>query len=250
MARIISLVNQAGGVGKTTLTANIGFHLAQQGNRVLLIDMDSQASLTRYLGHNPRQLEKVIVHTLLNQEPLSILPDWYQVDLVPSNKNLVIVDSELAKVSGRELRLKEGLQAIRQDYDFILIDCPPNLGLMSLMSLAASTHVLIPIKASDKALEGAEDLGETLQWVIKRVNRRLRIAGAIPVMVDPRKIIHKTSYEEIKRAFGKYQVHPPIPEGTDFEKAWRARMPLAQLFPKHPAVQPMTAIAQYLETCS
>ena len=251
MARIISLVNQAGGVGKTTLTANIGFHLAERGGRVLLLDMDSQASLTRQLGYNPRALEKVIAHSIVAKEPLHILAhELYQVDLVPSNKQLVIVDHKLAQEPRKEIRLKESIQKVRQNYDFILIDCPPSLGLLSVMSLVASTHVLIPIKACDKALEGAEDLGETLEQVLTRVNRRLRIAGAIPMMFDKRKVIHRTTYEEIKNSFKKYEVHPPITESTEFEKSWRARIPLAKLVPNHPAVQSLAAIAAYLEQCN
>jgi len=251
MARIISLVNQAGGVGKTTLTANLGFHLADRGGRVLLIDMDSQASLTRQLGYNPRALENVIAHAIISKDPLHILThEFYKVDLVPSNKQLVVVDHKLAQEPSKEMRLRESVQQIRGHYDFILIDCPPSLGLLSVMSLIASTHVLIPIKACDKGLEGAEDLGETLEQVLTKSNRRLRIAGAIPMMFDKRKVIHRTTYEVIKKSFKKYEVHPPINESTDFEKSWRARIPLAKLVPNHPAVKSLAAIAAYLEQCN
>ncbi|EKU96593.1 ATPase involved in chromosome partitioning [Leptolyngbya sp. PCC 7375] len=248
LARIISLVNQAGGVGKTTLTSNLGFHLAERGARVLLVDMDPQASLTRQLGHNPRTVEKAVAHTLLQDEPIPVLSDWHQVDLVPSNNNSAMLESALAQTADKEVLLKQGLQTIRNQYDFILIDCPPSLGLSSIMSLVASTHVLIPIKASDKGLEGADNLGDTLRRITTKANKCLRIAGAVPMMFDKRKVIHRTSNEHIKRTFGKFVVHPPIPESTDFEKSWRARTPLAKLFPNHPAVQSLQAIAAHLET--
>ena len=259
MARIISLINQAGGVGKTTLTINLGFHLADRGGRVLLIDMDPQTDTTERLGYEPNILENVISHSLFFKNPLHVFThnshtsnefhESYKVDLVPTNAQLKAVSDELAQVQSKETRLRECIQTIRSNYDFILIDCPPSLGLLSVMSLVASTHVLIPIEMSDKGLSGAHKLGATLKQVITKRNRHLRIAGAVPTMFDGRRLVDQTIYKAINKSFKKYEVHPPINESTVFRQSWSAKKPLAKLFPRHQAVKSLTAIAAYLEKC-
>ena len=248
MARIIAFINESGGVGKTTVAINIGYHLAESGERVLPIDMDSQSSLTRHLNLIPKKLEKTIFDAIVKQEPLPIKKGIHGMDLVPSNKNLVNTETLLAQVKGRQFRLREAIEPIREDYDFILLDCPPNLGLLSVMSLIAATHVLIPIEVSEKGLEGTEDLRDTIAKVLKTGNPQLRIAGAIPTKVNERRINDRDTLVSIEKTFGKYTVHPAIPEATaPFKNAWRARKPLAVCSPKHPAILQFQKIAANLK---
>ncbi len=247
MTRTLAFVNQSGGVGKTTLVVNVGYHLAVQGNRVLLIDMDSQSSLTKYLDINPRQLDRTIYDAIANGDKIPIQQGIHEMDLAASNRNLVTLDSLLATVEGREYRLKEAIKPHVNNYDFILIDCPPNLGLLSLMSLIAATHVLIPVKTSEKGLEGAEDLTETISIVLQRANPSLKVAGAVPMMYDARRSHDKLSLEAIEKMFGNFTVYPAIPNATDFDNAWRLRAPLAVNYPKHPAVSNLRELASNLE---
>jgi chromosome partitioning protein len=247
MSRIIAFVNQSGGVGKTTLVVNTGYFLAEKGHRVLLVDMDSQASLTKYLDVDPRQLEKTVFDAIVSEAPLPIHANIHTVDLVPANRNLVTIDATLASADGREFRLRKALETVRNVYDFILIDCPPNLGLLSLMSLVAANHVLIPIKTNEKGLEGADDLRETISVVLQRANPRLRIAGAVPMMYDARRVHDRLTLEEIKKLFGKHTVHPAVPVATDFDNAWRARAPLGVFYAKHPAAESLRQLADNLE---
>jgi chromosome partitioning protein len=247
MAKIFAFVNQSGGVGKTSLVVNTGYHIADHGHRVLLIDMDSQASLTKYFSLEPRELDKTVFDAIIDGSPLPIHKDHFGMDLVPANKNLVGVDSQLAGVQGREYRLKEAIEKVGSDYDYVLIDCPPSLGLLSVMSLIAANYVLIPIKTNEKGLEGADDLRETISVVLQRGNPRLQIAGAVPTMYDSRKIHDRRTLEVIEELFGKYTLHPAIPTATDFDNAWRAREPLAVFYPKHPVIERLEKIARNLE---
>lgn len=247
MSRIIAFVNQSGGVGKTTLVINAGYLLAEKGRRVLLVDMDSQASLTKYLDLDPRQLDQTVFDSIVSEASLPIHHNLHRLDLVPANRNLVTIDGRLAAVEGREYRLRTALEPLRDTYDFILIDCPPNLGLLSLMSLIAANHVLIPIKTNEKGLEGADDLRETISVVLQRANPRLRIAGAVPMMYDARRVHDRLTLDQIKKLFGSYTVHPAIPIATDFDNAWRARQPLGAFHAKHPAVEGLRQLAENLE---
>lgn len=179
MSKIIAVFNQAGGVAKTTLTMNLGYQLAQRGHRVLLIDLDPQASLTTFMGLESYDLEHIIADALLDEEgELPIHRDLHGMDLVPANLNLSAVEIQLASVMAREIRLKQALESVRLNYDYIAIDCPPSLGVLSILGLTAATHVLVPVKA----FKGVELLLDTIAKVRKRVNPTLEIAGFIPTL--------------------------------------------------------------------
>lgn len=249
MSRIISFVNQAGGMGKTTLTASAGYHLVKKGHTVLLIDMDAQGSLTRYLGLEPNDLNSTIADALIDETPAPIHKNWYGVDLVPANTDLAAIYTELLSSAEWQVRLRETLANKRQTYSFILIDCPPNLGPLSIMSLIASTHLMIPVRTNSKGLEGAEDLRDTIVSIQKGANPRLRVAGAIPTMFDTRAKHDKDHLEEIRDEFGKLPVLTPIPKATDFDNTWRARQPLAVFNKNHIAITPLEKLADFLEHC-
>ena len=151
MSQIIALFNQSGGVGKTTLTMNLCYQLSVRSNRVLLVDMDPQASLTTFMGIDPVELSKTVYEAIVGDEPLPIHDKIHGIDIAPANINLSAAELELVSALMREMRLKEALSSITKEYDFILIDCPPSLGILSVISLVAATHVLVPIQTQFKS---------------------------------------------------------------------------------------------------
>lgn len=248
MRRIIAFFNQSGGVGKTTLTMNIGYHLAQHQHRVLLIDMDPQGSLTAFMGLEPFDLETTVYHALIQQQPLPLYTDLHGMTLAPSSIHLSRAEMELSSAIMREQRLKAALAPIEHDYDFILLDCPPSLGILSIMSLVTATHVLIPIQTEFKALKGTELLLTTIVEVMEVANRGLKIAGMVPTMYDARTSQAKQSLESIQKIAGQVgPVLPTVPRKTDFANAAQAREPLLTYAPQNPALSSLQAIAQILE---
>lgn len=247
MSRIIALFNQSGGVGKTTLTMNIGYHLAERGRRVLLVDMDPQGSLTAFMGLEPMNLEKTVYDAVIQQEPLSLHQGLHGMDLAPSSIQLSRAEMELAAALMREQRLKQALSPLIQNYDFILLDCPPSLGILSVMSLVAATHVLIPIQTEFKALKGTELLIKTILEIVQIANQSLKIAGLVPTMFA-RTIQANQSLESIKQIAG--QVGPmmaTIPRKTDFANASQERLPLAVYAPQNDAINALKEIAEQLD---
>lgn len=247
MTRIIALFNQAGGVGKTTLTMNVGYHLVERGHQVLLVDMDPQGSLTTFMGVKRRELKKTICDAIVKEEPLPIHQNIHNMDLVPANTNLSGAEKMLANEIMPQMRLKTALETIQENYDFILIDCPPQLGFPSIISLIAATHVLIPIQTHYKALEGTADLSDTIRRVLKSGNRLLKIAGAVPTIYDARTNQDSDSLKRIEKTFEKSTVYAAIPRRVDFVNASQAHVPLAVYVPKDPAVKPLMQIAESLE---
>lgn len=249
-AKIIAVFNQAGGVAKTTLTQNLGYQLSNLGHRVLLIDMDPQASLTIFMGLVPRAIEKGVYDAIVEQQPLPIYPGIHGVDLTPTNPTLSITEMQLVNAELRDFRLKEALEPVLDNYDFILIDCPPSLGLLSYITLVAATHVLVPIETHFKAFEGTNELLKTVNRVKAKVNTKLQIAGFIPTKYDGRNSADIRVLEAINEQLKNVsQIFPPIPRYTAFVDASEERKPLALYAPKHPAVAILTQLAQKLETC-
>ncbi|MBW4635253.1 MAG: ParA family protein [Iphinoe sp. HA4291-MV1] len=250
-ASIIVFFNQSGGVGKTTLTQNIGYHLAQLKRKVLLVDLDPQSSLTTFMGLEPADLDKTVYHAIVHQQELRILSNIHGMDLAPSNIILSKAEMELAGAIMRELRLKQVLEKVQQEYDFILIDCPPSLGILSIMSLVAATHVLIPIQTEFKALKGTQMLLNTILEVLNLANRNLKIAGIVPTMYDGRTAQGEQSLKAINEQLSKIgTVFPTIQRATDFANASQNRKPLALYSPKHPAIKLLQKIAKKLDNLS
>ena len=246
MTRIIAVFNQAGGVGKTTLTMNIGYQLAELGQKVLLLDTDPQSSLTVFFGLKPQKLTNTIHESLVKETPLPIHNNLHGVDLVPANINLSAAEKLLSDAIMKELRLKNVLSPIQSMYDAILIDCPPSLGFLSIISLIAATHVLVPIQTQYKALMGTHQLIDTFQRVRKYGNANLRLAGVAPTMYDGRANQERESLQSIQKAFAKTTVWSPIPRATDFVNASQAHVPFSLYAPKHPAVKILQTIASDL----
>jgi len=248
MSKIIAVFNQSGGVSKTTLTMNLGYHLAQSKQKVLLVDMDPQASLTAFMGLEPSDLDKTVYEAIIGEEPLPIHQNIHGMDLSPANINLSGAELELVIADMRDIRLKEALEPVLTQYNFILIDCPPSLGILSYISLVAATHVLIPIQTEYKALKGTELLLTTIARVRSRANKKLKIAGVVPTMYDNRTGQSSQSLQSITNSLSKIgTIYSAIPRSVVFADAAQEHIPLALYNPKHPSVNILKQIAQSLE---
>lgn len=248
MSKVITLFNQSGGVAKTTLTLNLGYHLAKKRHRVLLVDMDPQASLTTFLGLDPVELSQTIYESVVGEESLPIHQKIHGCDVVPANINLSAAELELVSALMREMRLKDALAPVLDQYDFILIDCPPSLGILSVISLAAATHVLVPIQTQFKAFQGTDLLLNTVAGLRSRVNRSLAIAGFVPTLYDSRTAQESRTLRAIQDQLSVLAtVFDPIPKSIAFADASEARLPLAVYNAKHPAVRVLKKIATGME---
>lgn len=206
--RVIALMNQKGGVGKTTTAVNLGACLAELGKRVLLIDMDPQANLSVHVDVDADGAEKSVYHVLTGRLPFAdtILPTTLPgVDVIPSHIDLSGAEIELVQAMGRETILRDALQEFtkeREDpYNIVLIDCPPSLGLLSLNAMAAASEVMIPLQMEFFALRGMSKLLEVIRLVQKRLNPSIEITGIIPCMFDTRKRLSRDVLEEVKNYF-------------------------------------------------
>jgi chromosome partitioning protein len=248
VTKVITVFNQAGGVMKTSLTMNLGYHLYLKKHKTLLIDLDPQGSLTTFMGLEPHELEQIVGNVILNEEtPLPIHHDLHGMDLLPANISLSAVELQLASVMAREIRLKQALEPIYNQYDFIIIDCPPSLGILSILALTAGTHVLIPIQTHFKAFKGTELLLDTIKQVRKHVNPQLVISGIVPTLytnANQDKVILEALEQQLSPLA---KVYPAIPRATAFADAAMSRQPLAVYAPKHPAITVLKKIAQGME---
>ncbi len=204
MGRVIAIANQKGGVGKTTTTVNLAASLAKAGKKVLLIDIDPQGNSTSGLGVDKRRCEKTVYDCLINEEKMenvSIPTEYENLDICPSNLDLSGAEIELISVIGRETRLKESLTTTREEYDYILIDSPPSLGLITVNTLTAADSIIIPIQCEFYALEGVSQLVETVKRIKKALNPSLFIQGIVMTMYDARTNLSMQVVDEVKRFF-------------------------------------------------
>lgn len=201
MPRIIALVNQKGGVGKTTSTINIGAGLCEAGKRVLLVDIDPQGNLSVSVGLEAYALEHTVFEVLKGEANIrdAIVKRGY--DVLPADIRLSGADVELGGIPGREMLLREVLADIERDYDYILIDCPPSLGLITLNGLTAAREIFIPLQAEFLALNGMAQLLNTVKAVQKRLNPQIRVTGIITTLYDSRKNLNKEVLQKIRQYF-------------------------------------------------
>jgi len=202
--RVIALVNQKGGVGKTTSTKNIGAGLTTLGKKVLVIDLDPQANLTYSLGVSSHELQKTIYEVLRGDIKASeaVIKKDNGLSILPASITLSGAEIELSGTAGREFLLKEALSEIIGEYDFILLDCPPSLGLLTLNALTTATEVFIPLQTEFLALQGMSKLLETVNIIQKRLNDKLEITGIIGTLYDSRKKLNKEVIDKITEHFG------------------------------------------------
>ncbi len=234
MGKIISVANQKGGVGKTTTTVNLSTILAKRGKKVLLIDADPQGNATSGLGAE-KEVEKSIYDVLVGDTQIEeTLQDTAikNLKVCPSNINLAGAEVELVSMMSREQRLKEKLTIAKEVFDYILIDCPPSLGLITLNSFTASDSVLIPIQCEYFALEGLGQLLNTVELVKKHLNKSLYIEGALLTMYDIRTNLSNQVVKEVKKHFGEKVYKTVIPRNVKLSEAPSYGMPITLYDPK------------------
>ncbi|HEX6749183.1 MAG TPA: AAA family ATPase [Longimicrobium sp.] len=223
MSRIIAIANQKGGVGKTTTAINLGACLAVAEKRTLVIDTDPQGNATSGLGIDKDEVEKSIYDVLIEEAPIEdvIVREVHfpYLDVVPATRDLVGAEVELVNRKGREIILRRAIEAVRDRYDFILIDCPPSLGLLTLNTLAASDSVLIPIQCEFYALEGLSQLLNTVTIVQKNLNPALQIEGVLLTMYDGRLNLSRQVADEAKEYFGPKVYKTTIPRNVRIAEA-------------------------------
>lgn len=222
MPRVLAVVNQKGGVGKTTTTINLAAALSQAGRRVLLVDLDPQGNATMGSGVDKRTVARTVYHTLLGLGELSDIRTRSEkggYDLVPANRDLAGAEVELVELPARETRLKSALEPVAADYDYILIDCPPSLSLLTVNALAAAQRVLIPMQCEYYALEGLSDLVGTIKRVRANLNPGLEIAGLLRTMYDPRNTLSLQVSRELEEHFGDKVFRTLVPRNVRLAEA-------------------------------
>lgn len=222
MAKIFCIANQKGGVGKTTTTVNLAAGLAKIGQRVLLVDLDPQGNATMGSGVDKRALQQTIYDVLLGESTVPAAavasePGGYQV--LGANRELAGAEVELVELEQREKRLKHALAEVAGDYDFVLIDCPPSLSLLTLNGLCAAHGVIVPMQCEYFALEGLTDLVNTIKQVHANLNPDLQIIGLLRVMFDPRITLQQQVSEQLKEHFGDKVFDTVIPRNVRLAEA-------------------------------
>lgn len=222
MSRIFAITNQKGGVGKTTTTVNLAAALAEQGLRVLLVDLDPQGNATMGSGIDKNDLEVTTYDVLTNQaEPGEAIVRSVSgsYDMMPSNSDLTAAEVELLSMMMKEHRLRVALKKIRDRYDYILIDCPPSLNMLTVNALTASEGVLIPMQCEYYALEGVSALLETISQIQRVLNPGLRIEGVVRTMYDPRNSLTNEVSSQLKSYFGDALYEAVIPRNVRLAEA-------------------------------
>ena len=221
MAKIIAVTNQKGGVGKTTTAVNLAVGLAARGKKVLLVDSDPQGNATSGLGVDKSALTNTIYQVLIKtlKLPDTVLTTEHGVDLVPSTVDLAGAEVELTAAVARESRMKQALDMVRSDYDYILIDCPPSLGLLTLNALTACDEVLLPVQCEFYALEGLAQLLSTIELVRDNLNPAIEINGLVMTMFDSRTRLAAQVVDEVKEAFGDKLYSTLIPRNVRISEA-------------------------------
>jgi chromosome partitioning protein len=235
LPRVIALANQKGGVGKTTTTVNIGAALAEMGLRTLIIDLDPQGNASTGLGIENRGLEKSMYHVMLHDEPLENVvepTDVRNLFVAPASLDLAGAEIELVPAFSREQRLKRAIDAVLSDYDYVLIDCPPSLGLLTVNGLAAAHEVMVPIQCEYYALEGLGQLLRNVDLVKRNLNPTLDMSTILCVMYDARTKLSGQVVSEVREHFGEKVLRSVIPRSVRLSEAPSFGQPITTFDPR------------------
>ncbi len=247
MSHIIAVANQKGGVGKTTTTINLGAALAELGRYTLLADLDPQGGLSLGLGLAAHDLDLTIYNVLTDARiPVAGVVHHIRphLDLLPSNIDLAVAEVQLVSAMGREYILRDALSAVREQYEYILLDCPPSLGLLTVNALTAADVVLVPLQVEFFALRGVESLMDIIARVQRRLNPRLEIIGLLPTMVDPRRLHDQRVINEVKATYPGKVLDIIIKESIKFAEAPARQRSILELDTRHEGAQAYRALAR------
>jgi chromosome partitioning protein len=247
MARIFCIANQKGGVGKTTTTVNLAAGLARVGQRVLVVDLDPQGNATMGSGIDKRALELSVYDVLLENASIAEVRqrnDKVGYDLIGANRELAGAEVELVELERRDKRLKAALEAVADQYDFVLIDCPPSLSMLTLNGLCSAHGVIVPMQCEYFALEGLSDLVNTIKQVHANLNPDLQIIGLLRVMFDPRITLQQQVSEQLKSHFGDKVFDTVIPRNVRLAEAPSYGLPGVIFDPSSKGAQAFVAFAQ------
>lgn len=235
MTYVIALANQKGGVGKTTTAVNLGAGMATLGKKILLVDADAQGNATSGVGIAKSDIKKDIYDVLVNEEPMDetiVHTSHKGLDIVPATIQLSGAEIELTPQMARETRLKSALDAVKDRYDFVLIDCPPSLGLITINAFTASDSILIPVQSEYYALEGLSQLLNTIQLVRKHFNPDLKIEGVLLTMFDARTNLGEQVNTEVRKFFKNEVYDTIIPRNVRLSEAPSYGLPIMDYDPK------------------
>ena len=222
LPRVIALANQKGGVGKTTTAVNLGACLAELGYRTLIVDLDPQGNASTGLGIDPRSIERSMYDVLLHDSPLEDCIEASSVRnlfVAPANLDLAGAEIELVPAFSREMRLRQAIDAVRDQFDYVLIDCPPSPGLLTVNGLAAASEVMVPIQCEYYALEGLGQLLRNVDLVQRQLNRDLEVSGIILVMYDARTKLSDQVAAEVREHFGDTVFRQVVPRTVRLSEA-------------------------------
>jgi len=218
-ARILALANQKGGVAKTTSTLNLGVALRERGLRVLLVDLDPQSNLTMSQGIDPERVERSMFDVLVHKVPIEEIVQAREVDIAVASIDLAGAELALASMIGRERALEKALMPVRADYDYVLIDTPPSLGLLTINALTAANGVIVPVQCEYLSLRGLVQLEATLQTIRENLNPDVHIRGILPTMLDMRLLHAKEALELLERNFGDLVFRTRVRKTVRFAEA-------------------------------
>ena len=202
MTRVIAFANQKGGVAKTTTTLNLGVALAEQGHRVLLVDLDPQGNLTMSQGWNPDEIDRSMFDVLVHKLPITEIIRRNEIDVAVSSIDLAGAELALSSMIGRERALEKALLPVREEYDWIMIDTPPSLGLLTINAFVAATGVIVPVQCEYLSLRGLVQLENTLSMIRENLNPDVGIEGILPTMYDTRTLHSREAVEILQENFG------------------------------------------------
>src|SRR5579862_3065420 len=219
VARVIAFANQKGGVAKTTTTLNLGVALAEQGKRVLAVDLDPQGNLTMSQGWNPDEIERSMFDVLVHKLPITEIVRQGEIDLAVSSIDLAGAELALSAMIGRERALEKALLPVREQYDYVLIDTPPSLGLLTINALVASNGVIVPVQCEYLSLRGLVQLENTLSMIRENLNPNVAIQGILPTMYDKRLLHSKEAVEILRENFGDLVLNTKIRKTVRYAEA-------------------------------